>query len=180
MNARPQLFGVSLSHEKKIVCAIQSFLEWGIWMGRTPRRSRKAGQTGCVLMRLPYIAPTWRFLWKHSMLRSPLKFSDELVARHRDEVLNQIKLGRVIYPFVDPDFHLTKSIGQTVRHLWKHRDDPEIVAAIMIAGSIFLRTGGRRGGRLPKAGLTISALKPRKHWLMRGGTETSMALAGCT
>jgi hypothetical protein len=51
------------------------------------------------------------------------------IARHRDEVLNQIKLGRVIYPFVDPDFHLTKSIGQTVRHLWKHRDDPEIVAA---------------------------------------------------
>jgi len=35
-------------------------------------------------------------------------------------------------------------------HLWKHRDDPEIVAAIMIAGSIFLRTGGRRGGRLPE------------------------------
>ena len=72
------------------------------------------------------------------------------IARHRDEVLNQIKLGRVIYPFVDPDFHLTKSIGQTVRHLWKHRGDPEIVAAIMIAGSIFLRTGGRRGGRLPE------------------------------
>jgi hypothetical protein len=43
MNDRPQLFGVSLCHEKKIVCAIQSFLEWGIWMGRTPRRSRKAG-----------------------------------------------------------------------------------------------------------------------------------------
>lgn len=73
------------------------------------------------------------------------------ITRHRDEVLNQIKLGRVIYPFVDPDFHLTKSIGQTVRHLWKHRDDPEIVAAIMIAGSIFLRTGGRRGGRLPES-----------------------------
>jgi hypothetical protein len=80
----------------------------------------------------------WNGWWRIAP-RSIRKYSDKTIS-----------YGRVIYPFVDPDFHLTKSIGQTVRHLWKHRDDPEIVAAIMIAGSIFLRTGGRRGGRLPE------------------------------
>jgi hypothetical protein len=72
--------------------------------------------------------------------------------RKKGEILNQLKLGRVIDPFVGGhyDNHHTKSIWQTVRHLWNAREELEIVAAIMIAGSIFLRTGGRRAGRLPE------------------------------
>jgi hypothetical protein len=68
---------------------------------------------------------------------------------HRARIIEGLNRDYVLMSLLDPNYRLTKSIGQTVQHLWAHHAEPETVAAIMIAGSIFRRIHGRGRGRLP-------------------------------
>jgi hypothetical protein len=70
------------------------------------------------------------------------------VDQHRASIVDGLGRNYVRLWDLDPGARISKSIGQTVEHLWDHREEPEVVAAIMLAGSVFKRTRGRSSGRL--------------------------------